>query len=296
MALFLSVHNQLSGLGAFDFSVYMDGSLCDLEGVNMKAGTAVFFKDINLGLEVEVFDMVSSILVELQANVLALECVPNSSSVHLFSDSQAVLDASLHHRLLVAIQKCLYDRHYPSVVCLYYSNIELLDYVFSCAFNVAAQFQLFVDFVSTWRTVSGLFHVFSHVSQMLYNCLADLEFVASLCKGFVFVNWCQEATSCFNNSKVVFDKVVEFVCSLCLSFRNDIWLVHSKHCAYMKKHGLIFCNGLISVSVSSDMLVFLVRIVRLLGIDDAFDVSFGLHSSCQFFSGISNLVSVHVSM
>ncbi|KAG9288561.1 hypothetical protein G9A89_003436 [Geosiphon pyriformis] len=56
---------------------------------------------------------------------------------------------ALHYRLPVAIQKRLYDRCYSSVVCLYCSDVELSDYVFSYAFDVTAWFQLFVDFAST---------------------------------------------------------------------------------------------------------------------------------------------------
>ncbi|KAG9305073.1 hypothetical protein G9A89_007713 [Geosiphon pyriformis] len=408
---FRSMHDRLFGLGASDFSVYTNGSLCGLRSMNMKAGAATFFKDINLGLGVEVFGMVFSTLAELQAIALALECVPSSSSVYLFSDSQAALDTcksellllaldfrnkcwvehwhiagiihdrnlnigwhkikghsgvpdndradllagvfshsgqllhfwlkkcfilangntvsgnsrhfvhinwfksflvwhpnshmtagftsccsasfcsyfikALYHRLPVAVRKCLYDRCYPSVICLYCGDIELSDHVFSCMFDMAAWFQLFVDFVSTWRTVFGLSYTSSYVSQMLSNCLADLELVALLCKGFVLVNWCQKATSCFDNSKVAFGKVIEFVHDLCLSFRNDIWLVCSKHCVYIEKHSLILRNGSIFVSVSGNV---------LLGIDDTFGVSFGLHSFCWFFSGISNSVFAHMSM
>ncbi|KAG9303375.1 hypothetical protein G9A89_013701 [Geosiphon pyriformis] len=61
--------------------------------VNRKAGAAVFFKDINLGLSVGVFGMMSFTLAELQAIALAFECIPLFSSVWLFTDSQAALDA-----------------------------------------------------------------------------------------------------------------------------------------------------------------------------------------------------------
>ncbi|KAG9301965.1 hypothetical protein G9A89_021009 [Geosiphon pyriformis] len=316
---FRSVHDWLSGLGAFNFSVYTDGFLCGLRSMNMKAGAAVFFEDINLGLGVEVFGIISSTLVELQAIVLALECVPSSSSVYLFSDSQAALNACNNRANLLAsvsshlgqllhswFKKCFIlangntisgnSRHFvgsdakivnscilsdidwcklflvwhpdshmaagftsyhsAGFLCLYCGNVELSDHVFSCMFDAAAWFQLFVDFASTWKTVSGLSYASFHVSQMLSNCLADLKLVVLLCKSFVLMDWCQEATSCFNNSKVVSGKVVEFVRSLCLSFRNDIWLVRSKHCVYMKKHGLIPYNSSILVLVSGGMSVF----------------------------------------
>ncbi|KAG9286743.1 hypothetical protein G9A89_012293 [Geosiphon pyriformis] len=135
---FRLVPNWLSGIGASGFFVYTDGFFCGLGSVNIKAGAAVFFEDINLGLGMEVSGMVSSILVELQAIALALECVPNSSSVHLFSDSQAALDASLHHKLPIVVCKHLYDKYYLSVMCLYCGDVKVLDHVFSCAFDVAA--------------------------------------------------------------------------------------------------------------------------------------------------------------
>ncbi|KAG9287543.1 hypothetical protein G9A89_019604 [Geosiphon pyriformis] len=72
---------------------YLNGSLYGLDTLGIKAGTAVFFEDIDLGLGVEVSGLVSSTMTELQAIALALECVPPSRSVNLFLDSQAVLDA-----------------------------------------------------------------------------------------------------------------------------------------------------------------------------------------------------------
>ncbi|KAG9288596.1 hypothetical protein G9A89_006697 [Geosiphon pyriformis] len=287
---FRSVHDWLFGIGASGFFVYTDSSFCSLESVDIKAGAAAFFEDINLGLRVEV-----------SAIALALKCVLNSSSVHLFSDSQAALDVcksellllvldfwnkcwvecqhiagiicernlnvgwhkvkkhsgvlgradflacisshlgwllspwlkkcfvlangsivsgnsrhfvcfgtkivdshlltdidwfklslvwhpnshmaagftsrystgsysyfmkALYYRLLIAVRKCFYDKHYPSIVCLYCDNVEVLDHVFSYVFDAAAWFQLFIDFAFAWRAISGLFHASSCVLQM----------------------------------------------------------------------------------------------------------------------------------
>ncbi|KAG9298541.1 hypothetical protein G9A89_018900 [Geosiphon pyriformis] len=239
----------------FGFSVYINGSLCNLESVNMKASAAAFFEDINLGLGIKVTGIVSFTLAELQAIVLALKCVPSSSSVHLFSDSQAALDVCkaellfvldndwadllagissysgwlLHLQLKkcfvlinssivsgnsrhfelgsgakivdsclfididwfkllsVVVHKHLYNKYYPSVMCLYCGNVEVLDHVFSCVFDATAWLQLFIDFAFAWRAISGLSHAFSYVLQMLSNCLTDLELVASLCKDFVLM-------------------------------------------------------------------------------------------------------------
>ncbi|KAG9305003.1 hypothetical protein G9A89_007406 [Geosiphon pyriformis] len=182
---FRTVRDQLSSIDASGFSVYTDGSFCGLGSVNMKAGTAVFFENINLDLRIEVTGMVSSTLAELQAIALALECVPSLSSElgsgvkivdsHLLpnvdwsrssfvwhSDSHMAAGftsrhsagfcsyfiKALHYRLPVAVCKCLYDKYYPSVVCLYCDDVEVSDHVFFCAFNAAVWLQLFVDFVS----------------------------------------------------------------------------------------------------------------------------------------------------
>ncbi|KAG9297261.1 hypothetical protein G9A89_001530 [Geosiphon pyriformis] len=89
---FVAICDHLLGVGTDDISVYTDSSLAGLGTVDMQAGAAIFFDGIDLDLGVEVSGLVSSTMVELQAITLALECVPPSSSVHLFSDSQAALD------------------------------------------------------------------------------------------------------------------------------------------------------------------------------------------------------------
>ncbi|KAG9292063.1 hypothetical protein G9A89_017963 [Geosiphon pyriformis] len=87
----LSTH--LSQVGTSSLFIYMDESLKELGTVSCKAGTAAFFKDINLGLDINVLGLMSSTLAEIQAIALVLECIPLSSSVHLYSDSQSALDA-----------------------------------------------------------------------------------------------------------------------------------------------------------------------------------------------------------
>ncbi|KAG9306569.1 hypothetical protein G9A89_004766 [Geosiphon pyriformis] len=75
---FMFVCDHFSQTGTSSLSVYMDKSLSNLGTASCKAGTATYFEDIGLGLG---------------AIVLALKCVPLSSFVQLFLDSQSVLDA-----------------------------------------------------------------------------------------------------------------------------------------------------------------------------------------------------------
>ncbi|KAG9299160.1 hypothetical protein G9A89_013808 [Geosiphon pyriformis] len=90
---FVSICDYLSQINTSVLSVYMDGSLKNLSTASCKASAAVFFEDIDLGLGVGILGLMFSTLAELQAIVLALECVLSSSSICLFSDSQSVLDA-----------------------------------------------------------------------------------------------------------------------------------------------------------------------------------------------------------
>ncbi|KAG9294223.1 hypothetical protein G9A89_021582 [Geosiphon pyriformis] len=260
------------------FSVYMDGSLSGLRTLNMKAGAAVFFEDIDMGLNVGVSGLMFSTMIELQTIALALECVPSSHLVDLFLNSQAALNAcklelelaypdfrnwywieyhhiasvichknlninwhkikshlevsdnecadklaraaalsnwhllylvnehffrvggtavssnsryfvwdvfqsvhyvhwevgsdswvvanhlhadidwlklslALHYWLFVAVHKQLYDKQYPSVVCLFYDNVKVLNHAFSCSFDAANCAQLSNNKSITWCLV-----------------------------------------------------------------------------------------------------------------------------------------------
>ncbi|KAG9291512.1 hypothetical protein G9A89_021931 [Geosiphon pyriformis] len=53
---------------------------------------------------------------------------------------------ALHYRLPVAICKCLYNRSYFSVVCLYCKCVEISDHVFSCDSDFANHDRLLGDF------------------------------------------------------------------------------------------------------------------------------------------------------
>ncbi|KAG9304897.1 hypothetical protein G9A89_010759 [Geosiphon pyriformis] len=87
------IYNQLLGLKTDSIFVYTHGSLKSLGSVDIRAGAMVFFEDISLGLEIKVSGLMSFTLAELQAIVLAFECVSPNSLVGVYSDSQVVLDA-----------------------------------------------------------------------------------------------------------------------------------------------------------------------------------------------------------
>ncbi|KAG9293949.1 hypothetical protein G9A89_019287 [Geosiphon pyriformis] len=422
---FVSIRDHLLVTGASSLSVYTDGSLSGLGTVGCRA--AVFFEDIGLGLGVRVLGLMLSTLAELQAVALALECVPPSSSVCLFSDSQSALNAcrleldlvcpdfcnqcwverchivniicskklrvsfrkmksysgvsgnehadtiadaaslsnwylppclsehflaadgdvvsgnlrhfvrdiycsicharwevgsgsgvlvgslssevdwprsslvwhpdlhmaagftsrysssvrtyfikSLYHRLPVAVRKRLYDKRYPSVLCLYCGEMEVSDYVFSCKVDKSVRCQLLN-------------------SHLLSSSVFDSSVSMALFKGFVFNGWFSEAVSVFHDPKIAVLEIVKFVHSLGFAFRKDVWLIRAKHCAYIEKNRLIPLDGSAVVSVHGLASRFSAGVVRLLGITSALGVHFGFHKACLFFSGIGESVSVHIA-
>ncbi|KAG9297034.1 hypothetical protein G9A89_008620 [Geosiphon pyriformis] len=352
-------------------SVYTDGFLSDLRTPSMMAGAAAFFENIDLGLGVGVFGLVSSTMTELQAIALALNCISFSHSVDLFLDSQAALDAcklesvlacldfrnwcwaavfsdrclphmvskhffransmtvfgnsrhfvydifwSIYHTcweigsgfqilidslytnidwsksLLVwhsnshltvgftntrtasfcsyfikTLHYCLSVTCYSSVVCLFCKDVEVLNHVFFCPFDAAGHVQLMEVHVSVWKAYSGLSRSSFCVLQLLSTCIFDVVVDTALCKDFVFNNWYHESVSIFKDPKAI-----------------------------MEKSGLILHDSSVLVSVLGLSVVLSASVVRLLGIANAFGISFSSHKSCLFFLDIGDMVSVYVGV
>ncbi|KAG9305546.1 hypothetical protein G9A89_003609 [Geosiphon pyriformis] len=182
------------------------------------------------------------------------------------------------------------------MVCLFCSNIEVSDHVFSCSFDAAGCACLMDTFMATWEACSGLSHSFSCILQFLSTCASNVVTGAALYKGFVFKDWYHEFVSTFKDPKVAATNVVNFVSNFCIVFRNDIWLVHAKHHAVMEKNGLISRDSSIPVSVFGLSKRLSSGVVKLLGVNKTFGVSFRFRKSCLFFSGICDKVSVHIGV
>ncbi|KAG9290374.1 hypothetical protein G9A89_007105 [Geosiphon pyriformis] len=60
---------------------------------------------------------------------------------------------ALHHHFLVAVHKCLYNRGYLSVICLFCGNVEISDHVFSCPFDAASCTQLVEVYAFVWEAL-----------------------------------------------------------------------------------------------------------------------------------------------
>ncbi|KAG9290004.1 hypothetical protein G9A89_010310 [Geosiphon pyriformis] len=124
-----------------------------------------------------------------------------------------------------------------------------------------------------WPSSLSVWHLNLHMAAGFTN---KLTASTSLYKGFVFKDWLYKAASVFEDSKVVSQKIVDFVCDFCLAFREKIWLVYAKHHAFMKKNGLIPFNGSILKSVLGLFLLFSAGMIKLLGIDEAFGIELSL--------------------
>ncbi|KAG9294653.1 hypothetical protein G9A89_008132 [Geosiphon pyriformis] len=132
---------------------------------------------------------------------------------------------------------------------LHSSLVWHLDLHMATGFTSKILANLLDSHVKSWKTLSGLSHSSSSVLHLLLSCVSDSSVLAALHKGFVFNDWFCETVLVFHDSKMAGSKVVEFACSLGLAFRDDIWLVYAKHCAYMKKNRLISLDGSIPISL-----------------------------------------------
>ncbi|KAG9303890.1 hypothetical protein G9A89_005800 [Geosiphon pyriformis] len=90
---FSVVQNSLHKIWSSLFDVFTDGSLKNFGSVNVSSDIAVYFPAVDLSLGVRVWGLLSSILAELQAVALALECCPSFCMVVVHTDSQATINA-----------------------------------------------------------------------------------------------------------------------------------------------------------------------------------------------------------
>ncbi|KAG9292216.1 hypothetical protein G9A89_023936 [Geosiphon pyriformis] len=181
----------------------------------------------------------------------------------------------LHFQLPVAMHKQLYDKNYLSVVCLFYSDVKVLNHVFSCLFDADDHAHLLDSYASAWRVQSGLDCFFSVVSQLLFTCLSDVLVSTALYKSFVFKDWFHESVSVFKDSKVASQNIVAFVHEFSHVFWEDILLVCAKHHVFIEKNGLILCNRSVSISISGLPSMLSADMIELLGVAKAIGVGFG---------------------
>ncbi|KAG9301930.1 hypothetical protein G9A89_020974 [Geosiphon pyriformis] len=99
---FSAVKDGLHDIWSGFFEVFTDGSLRNAGSAEVTCGAAAYFLVLDKSIGVAVHGLLSSIMAELQAVALALECVFSSSTVVLRLDSQAAIDTCVSEMSLVA--------------------------------------------------------------------------------------------------------------------------------------------------------------------------------------------------
>ncbi|KAG9294237.1 hypothetical protein G9A89_021596 [Geosiphon pyriformis] len=241
---FVSVCDNFFWVGSGSLSVYTNGFLKDLGTVNCKAGTATFFKDINLTI------------------ALALECVLLSSFVHLFLNSQSALDACKLELGLVKSHSDIIENKLANVIAgtTFFSGwcfFPCLDECFIVADSnvVSGNFRHFIGSCSKFLMGSLL----SEIDWLYLSLVWDPDLHMAI--GFTGRLLASIAGL----------EVVKFACFSGLTFWDKVWMVCVKHCAYIEKAKLIPLNGSVLVLISGLVLEFSVGVVKLLGITKAFE-------------------------
>ncbi|KAG9291853.1 hypothetical protein G9A89_012138 [Geosiphon pyriformis] len=189
---------------------------------------------------------------------------------------------AVHRCLLIAVQKKLYNKGYPGVLCLLCGEVEFSDHVFTCLWDVVIHNKVLVK-------------ASAPVLQTLFACSLNIGLYFIMCKGFMLNKWCEEAWGVFENKKQAIGKVVSFVRFVADLHYVKAWLVRSEHRVRMEKAGLVADGKIVSGLFRDVSSILSGRMVRMLGVVDSFTVSFGCHLPCCFFSGLGGVVSVNIA-
>ncbi|KAG9288011.1 hypothetical protein G9A89_017606 [Geosiphon pyriformis] len=196
---------------------------------------------------------------------------------------------AVHRHFPVAVQKKLYDKGYPSVLCLLCGKVEFFDHAFMCSWNVVIRNEVLVEASARWVSVAGLCDSLSSaVLRMLSACSLNVGLYSIVCKNFT--------QGLFDDKKQAISEVVNFVRFVADLHCVRAWLVRSKHRVWMEKTGLVADSGVVSGLSHNVSSILLGGVVRMLGVIELFAVNFGYYLLCCFFSGLSGVVSVIIGV
>ncbi|KAG9284293.1 hypothetical protein G9A89_002103 [Geosiphon pyriformis] len=94
---------------------------------------------------------------------------------------------AVHRRLPVVVKKRLYNKRYPSVLCLFCSGVEFSDHTFTCVYESGIRGKILAEASARWSAL---------VSSS--SASAVLE-------------WYKEAYSIFEDKKVATTQIVDYV-------------------------------------------------------------------------------------
>ncbi|KAG9287170.1 hypothetical protein G9A89_003018 [Geosiphon pyriformis] len=198
-----------------NFEVYMDSSLKSAGSADVVSGAAAYFLVLDIGVNMRVQGLFFSTMTELQAVVLALECVLFSCSVDLYLDSQAAIDT--------CVSEMLFDKDFIVYWIKIKDHSGIASNVKTDTFaSEAADSPVFLPvgvqkhFLITENM--AMFGNTCHFSVMwigsppqecgipIYTCLQGLlvgnvGLYLVICKSFMLKDWCEEAVGVFDEKE-----------------------------------------------------------------------------------------------
>ncbi|KAG9298929.1 hypothetical protein G9A89_015951 [Geosiphon pyriformis] len=139
-------------------------------------------------------------------HILASFTSQESSGLHTY------LMKAVHQWLPVAVKKRLYNRRYLGMLCLLCGEVELPNYVFTCALDAKVQEEILIEASVLWTSLLSVDGpAFSAVLQAFGQCSSDIGLYSVLCKRFVLRDWYEEAVNVFDGKKKAFCIIIEFI-------------------------------------------------------------------------------------
>ncbi|KAG9299839.1 hypothetical protein G9A89_003383 [Geosiphon pyriformis] len=204
---------------------------------------------------------------------------------------------AVHRQLPMAVKKKLYDKNYPEILCLLYSEMELLDHVFTYSGNTVFQVEILAKAANKWTSLTdSSCSPGSNVLYLFSLCSLDIGLYAAICKGFVLRSWFIETTLVFESRKKTALALVDFVRYVIELYHIRVWFVKSKHKADMEKTGLADNDDIISDLSYCIVSLLLDGVVHMLGVIEFFAVSFGRHRLCHFFFGLDGDLYIEIDV
>ncbi|KAG9286536.1 hypothetical protein G9A89_014702 [Geosiphon pyriformis] len=165
---------------------------------------------------------------------------------------------AVHRKLPVVVKKRLYDKCYPSVLCLFYGGVEFSDHAFTCVHEFGIRGEILAETSAYWSALAG-------------GSLASAVFI-------------------FEDKKVAATQIVDYVKFMVELHHAKVWLARASRQVVIEKTGLVCDGGVVSGLSYSVSSVLSDGVVRLLGVTDSFAVSFGHWKPYCFFSGLGGSV------
>ncbi|KAG9299545.1 hypothetical protein G9A89_020716 [Geosiphon pyriformis] len=103
---FSAVKDDLHDIWSGSFEVFTNGSLKNTGSAEVTCSAAAYFSVLDKSIGVAVYGLLSSTIAELQTVTLSLECVSSLSTVVLYLDSQAAIDAYVSEMSLATPNFC----------------------------------------------------------------------------------------------------------------------------------------------------------------------------------------------